>query len=169
MKWAKPITGRDLPLHRRDFCRTLRGEQDQQKPVRHKMEACFGFPFECREQFRQLQVRQVTRALPARCDLHSLHGIELDAVLLWQREVEHLRQQSRHSRQLDPLPLQLAHLLEAAVPRVAEHDVIHEIDAHHHAGRRQPPCQVMIVGAGGRIPRWMVVENQDRRRNRSFS
>jgi uncharacterized repeat protein (TIGR03803 family) len=36
---------------------TLRGEQDQQKPVGHKMEACFGFPVQRREQFRQLRVR----------------------------------------------------------------------------------------------------------------
>ena len=50
------------------------------------------------------------------------------------------------------LSLQPAHLLEAAVPRVAEHDVVHEINAHHRAGLHQPPRQLMIVGARGRIP-----------------
>src|SRR5579864_549278 len=68
----------------------------------------------------------------------------------------------------DHLPLQLAHLLEAAVPRITEDDVIHEIDAHHHAGRRQPPRQLMIVRARRGIPRRMVVDNQHRRRDRSF-
>jgi hypothetical protein len=53
---------------------------------------------------------------------------------------------------LDHLPLQLAHLLEAAVARVAEHDVVHEIDAHHHAGRRQPPRQLVIVRTRRGIP-----------------
>jgi hypothetical protein len=46
--------------------------------------------------------------------------------------------------------------------------VVHQIDTHHHAGRRQPLRQLVIVGARRGIPRRMVVDNQDRRRNRSL-
>ena len=80
----------------------------------------------------------------------------------------HAADGSRHSPAARPSPLKLAHFLEAAVPRVAEHDVIHQVDAHHHTGRRQPPRQLVIVRARRGIPRRMVVDNQDRRRNRAF-
>jgi hypothetical protein len=40
-------------------------------------------------------------------------------------------QESDYSLQLEHLPLQLPHLLETAVPRIAQHDVVHEVDAHY--------------------------------------
>jgi hypothetical protein len=64
--------------------------------------------------------------------------------------------------------LQPAPLLDAAVARVAEHDMVHQVDTHHHAGRRQPPRQLVILRARRRISRRMVVDNQDRSRDCSL-
>src|SRR5687768_15198767 len=55
--------------------------------------------------------------------------------------------------------LQLTQFLEAAVARVAEHDVIHQVDSHQRSGRRQPPGQLHIVGAGAGIPRRLIMED----------
>ena len=59
---------------------------------------------------------------------------------------------------------QPSHLLEAGVPRIAQDDVIHQIDSHQHARRCQPPCQLHIVWARAGIAGRMIVEGDDRGR-----
>ena len=99
----------------------------------------------CRAPCRQLVERQTG------IEKRAEHHVARDA-----REAVEIQ----HARTPDP-----PHLLEAAVPRVAEHDVVHHLDAHQ---RRPPPRSRRVSstssGLGVGIARGMVVKHDDGRR-----
>ena len=64
--------------------------------------------------------------------------------------------------------LQAAGLLKAEVARVGQNDMVQHVDAHQRPSFHQPSRQRQIIPARRGIPRWVVVNNQDRTRNRSF-
>ena len=60
------------------------------------------------------------------------------------------RPRSRRSSRNTAPGSQVPDLLEAAVSRVAENDVIHHVDAHQRPGGHEPPRQRHVVGARSR-------------------